>query len=596
MDDKERLLQEAKNAFDSKDFKKAQEIYQSLLENDSENPDVNYGFACACKAMKNDSEAISAFEAALKARPGWPCAVQEYSELLLAHRKTKNAFELVKASLESNPQNASLSILAGRILMRQSNYAAACEYLLKSLEVEQNSAVSYSLLSDCYFRLSQISEGLDAAINAEKYADEQKKPEMQKKCVGAYLFSGQIESALPYLSSFSVDTCDDVQTLDLLGRMAIFNDDETALKSCAEKVSKLDGDYYDYLVSWALCYRIRGKHEKSRELFNEYLSENKKDAVIWSELGKTDELLGDVISAFDEYSTALAFDPANFLAKDGEKRLEPKEEDESTVSSEPIGEEVDFDFLMDSDFSLDEPESETRAETENAGNEDGEADAEETGEVPFEDFDDVDTLPLDEDDEVDVSSGDEKDDVVILPLDEIDDLLADSNEIQPEPQMRPQPQIEEKAASPYADMMAQVADLLPKIEKIIANQDDAEKFAKEVELFERLRALGSLLPDAQKRLFMQSKIRVVLEFLIARFSGKPGLLKTADSLRKSGVIDSELQNKNADSVVSLEQCSFAERLSVVLNDMCDFAKSLEDKCLSAALIEMAKEIETRLEE
>lgn len=518
MDDKECLLQKAKDAFDSKDFQKALELYKLLLEDDGGNPDINYGVACVYKAMENDSETIPAFEAALKAKPGWPCAVCEYAELLLAHRKTKTALDLVKKSIELNPNDARLYVLAGKILFRQSNYEAACEYILKSLELKKNSAEAFSLLSECYFRLSKISEGLDAAINAEKYADDQKNSEMQKRCVGAYIFSGQIEKAASFLSSFSVDSCDDVQILDLIGRASIFNDDESSLKSCACQIGKIDCEYYDYLISWAFCYRILEKHEKSRELFSAYLSENKKDAAIWSELGRTDEFLGDETAALDDYLTALAFDPANFLAKTGEERLEPKnQEEKSASSSESIGEEVDFDFLMDSDFSVSEPDS--ASECVNAESEDS--------------------------------------------VEE-----------------------EKKAAGSYADMMMQVSDLLPKIERIISNQDEAEKFAKEIELFERLRALGNLLPDVQKQDFMQSATRVVLEFLIARLSGKPGLLKTADSLRKSGVIDSELKNGKADL---LEHCSFAERSSAVLNVMCDFAESMEDKYLSVNLIQMAKE-------
>lgn len=520
MNDKECLLKDAKEAFDSKDFQKALELYKALLENDSNNPDIHYGLACVYKAMENDSEAIPAFEAALKAKPGWPCAVREYAELLLNHRKTKTALDLVKKSIELNPNDARLYVLAGKILFRQSNYEAACEYILKSLELEQNFAEAFSLLSECYFRLSKISEGLDAALNAEKYADEQKNPEMQKRCIGAYIASGQIEKTTSFLSSFSVGSCNDVQILDLLGRTYIFSGDESSLKSCASQIGKIDGEYYDYLISWAFCYRILGKHEKSRELFTEYLSENKKDAAIWSELGRTDELLGDETSALDDYSTALAFDPANFLAKTGEERLEPKDQEEKNASpSESIGEEVDFDFLMDSDFSASELDS--AGECVNTESEDS-------------------------------------------------------------------VEVEEKAkpASSYSDMMAQVADLLPKIEKIISNQDEAEKFSKEIELFERLRALGNLLPDVQKQDFMQSTTRVVLEFLIARLSGKPGLLKTADSLRKSGVIDSEIQSGKADS---LEHCSFAERSSAVLHSMCDFAENMEDKYLSITLIQMAKE-------
>ena len=92
--------------------------------------------------------------------------------------------------------------------------------------------------------------------------------------------------------------------------------------------------------------------------------------------------------------------------------------------------------------------------------------------------------------------------------------------------------------------------MLPTIEKILADDDTALENAAEIELFRKLLELCEYLPEEEKAQFMASPVRMQMEYLIAKMSGTPGLLKTALSLKKAGVL-------GEDETVYLPQKNFS---------------------------------------
>ena len=88
-------------------------------------------------------------------------------------------------------------------------------------------------------------------------------------------------------------------------------------------------------------------------------------------------------------------------------------------------------------------------------------------------------------------------------------------------------------------LLSTAEELLPTIEKILADDDTALENAEEIELFKKLLELCQYLPEDEKAAFMASPVRMEIEYLIAKMSGTPGLLKTAQSLKKAGVLGEE---------------------------------------------------------
>ena len=123
-------------------------------------------------------------------------------------------------------------------------------------------------------------------------------------------------------------------------------------------------------------------------------------------------------------------------------------------------------------------------------------------------------------------------------------------------------------------------DMLDKIEKILNDDDYAKSCEAELELFKRLRTLSNFLPEREKNSFDCCRMRMVIEYIISKMSGKPGLLITAESLIKSGVLGEEYNRQLEDS--SDEELS-NDLICHVIKDMKTLAQGLEDKYLCTAL-------------
>ena len=123
-------------------------------------------------------------------------------------------------------------------------------------------------------------------------------------------------------------------------------------------------------------------------------------------------------------------------------------------------------------------------------------------------------------------------------------------------------------------------DMLGKIERILNDNDYAKSCEAELELFKRLRTLSNFLPEREKNSFDCCRMRMVIEYIISKMSGKPGLLITAESLIKSGVLGDEYNRQLEDS--SDEELS-NDLICHVIKDMKKLAQGLEDKYLCTAL-------------
>lgn len=146
----------------------------------------------------------------------------------------------------------------------------------------------------------------------------------------------------------------------------------------------------------------------------------------------------------------------------------------------------------------------------------------------------------------------------------------------------------------YIKLLKQVEQVLPLVENMLLNKEDSARFKKEVALFSHLKELGDFLPSEQKQMFMTSRMRVLLDFLIAKLSGKPGLLRTTDSLRKSGVFENLDQTLLEKVSPEYENADERDLMKKVISDMRKMTSSLNDKNLAEGLDNLAKEAEDRL--
>jgi len=128
-------------------------------------------------------------------------------------------------------------------------------------------------------------------------------------------------------------------------------------------------------------------------------------------------------------------------------------------------------------------------------------------------------------------------------------------------------------------------------EENVTEEPEGEK-NEQLELFKTLRVLSNFLPANEKDSFLSCRIRMMIEYIIARMSGKPGLLITAKALLESGALgedyDSQLTKEAEDDLSNA-------MITHVLKYMKKLASSLEDETLSKALCMSADNILERIE-
>lgn len=134
--------------------------------------------------------------------------------------------------------------------------------------------------------------------------------------------------------------------------------------------------------------------------------------------------------------------------------------------------------------------------------------------------------------------------------------------------------------SENAAKLSEVAEMLKKIEAILSDDDLALKYSKEISLLKHLKVLCEYLPNDEKITFASGRIRMLIDYLLSKMSGRPGLLLTAESLLKSGILGEEYR------VQLISECEDElnnEMIRRVLIYMKKLSESLEDFGLASAL-------------
>lgn len=700
---------------------KAVATYKRGLQIDPNHPIIQFNLAKSLEAMHDDTSAIQAYDAALRAKPGWQEAVIEYAKLLLNHRKTRLAGELVQNAIGLHPQDFGLYAQMGQILMRQSNFKKAASSFEIANRLVSGNAENLKNLAEAFEKLGKKEEAVLTIKKAESVEPEDEK--IKKSAASILLTAEKYREAAEVIRQLGSANKNDCETLDLAGQYSILIGRNDSAQNFASKIKKIDPDYGIYLYSFASRFFQKGNLEAAKENVKAFIDENMKNIPAWLLLGQIDEKLGNSEEALDDFSTAVAFDPNNFLAEklakelgnkiDSEKtsRDEKKPDDSALSGSQEISLD-EFGFGDDENAASEEKSLETHEpapdEPENSNGSAGPEDS--TEDLKVEDKTDV--LALDEKsalfedgekdsesddeislDEIDKNTDEFKEDEEILPepeenaaLNEPEDSAekhadnlnpeefktqeengASKIEIKAEPaksseatptaennapaeraepsesvgqaeQAEPAEQAEsteqteptEKIAGseqetelpeeipPYGDsehsedlpdekdsfvpdaaaerkeaetayetLMSQVSDVLPKLSSFIDSSEEEAKFQKEIELFKRLRQFGEQLPFEQRAKFLAGRVRLLLDYIIARLSCRPGLLRTASEVRRQN----NIQEK--DMQIAINGNNRRDIINV-LKDMENLTFYLGDKNLSKALIVVAEEVVDKL--
>ncbi len=146
----------------------------------------------------------------------------------------------------------------------------------------------------------------------------------------------------------------------------------------------------------------------------------------------------------------------------------------------------------------------------------------------------------------------------------------------------------EKEAPKLDDVtLRRAIDMLPSIIAAIEDRSVIYRFRAFLSMFKTLREMLEYLPPEQRREFMTSRNRLLLDYVISKLSGKPGLYATTKALLRSGLIHENPENKPSEK-------EGIELVKEVLADLRELSEGLEDETLREVLNAEADSLEKNI--
>ncbi|MBP3709812.1 MAG: tetratricopeptide repeat protein [Treponema sp.] len=333
------------------EYQKAVAMYKRGLQIDPNHPILNVNLAQSCEALNNDSDAAVAYEAALRAKPGWLEAIYHYTDLLLRHGRTKTALDIVRKSTVLYPQNGKLRNLLGNVYAKQFDYENAAKAFEAARKINKNDISSLLALARIYEKMDRAKEALSLMKEAE--ALQSGNVTIEKQYAHVLLSADEYDNAGRKIKRVYDKNANDVETLDLCGQYYILKDSDRKADAYYKKINALDKSYREYEKEASSRYMQRGDINTAYSIIEKYAASHAKDAETLMQFARASELVGKKEEALKLYDDALKLDQSNALAQREFKRLQ------NDLPAAVHHDEVAFDDELAFEIPLDVADSDT---------------------------------------------------------------------------------------------------------------------------------------------------------------------------------------------------------------------------------------------
>ena len=177
----------------------------------------------------------------------------------------------------------------------------------------------------------------------------------------------------------------------------------------------------------------------------------------------------------------------------------------------------------------------------------------------------------------------------VAESEETEENSITEDETEESPEEEAVEETETKEAAPKVDdlTLRRAIDMLPSIIAAIEDRSVIYRFRSFLSMFKTLREMLEYLPESQRREFMTSRNRLLLDYVISKLSGKPGLFATTKALVRSGLIHENPENKPSEK-------EGIELVKEVLADLRNLSENLEDDNLREVLNAEADSLEKNI--
>lgn len=309
--------------------KDAVSSYLRGLKIDLNHPILHLNLAKSYDTLGEFEKTQSEYEAALKTKPGWLEAIENYADLLLKKNKTRNAGELVRHALNLNPKDAAMHTKLGDVYTKQSDFDNAEVEYNEALKIRPEFPKALSGLASTYESTGRNEDALEIMNRMETAAPE----DSSMLCQYAHILlsADRIEEAGKKIQCAYEKNPDDLHVLNLLGQYYICIGEERKASGCFKKIKALNPSYSDFYREGGIRYSQKGELKKAEEFYLRYIAQNPENVEGLHSIAKNYEAQGNLTQAMSTYRQIEKFDSENKAWKNGIERINKRLLDSTNI-------------------------------------------------------------------------------------------------------------------------------------------------------------------------------------------------------------------------------------------------------------------------
>lgn len=166
------LLDKALELFQKKEYKKAIDAFQVVLENEEESAEIYNNIGVAYSNTGDYKNAETYLNKALNLNPNLPQIYLNMSDVYYRQKEISYAIECLRAGETALPDNTVIPHYLARILMEDAQLDLAIDELDKILEKEPDNYDAYYDLGRVYFELGNWEGAISNFENILEYKDQ----------------------------------------------------------------------------------------------------------------------------------------------------------------------------------------------------------------------------------------------------------------------------------------------------------------------------------------------------------------------------------------------------------------------------------------
>ena len=298
---------------------KAIEAYNRGLKYDPNHPILQFNIAKSYAEIGETQKALSFYEGALRAKPGWTDAIEAYADLLLGENKVGEADNAVTQALELYPEDVKMLTAKGNVFNRQSIFEEAEIEYKKALDVDDSYKNALTGLAHALEHQGKVDEAIEMIRKAENLNPDDTK--IIKQSAHIHITANKLDDAYGKITKLQEINQNDVQTINLLGQYYIVGDDASRAEECFANIKKIDPNYNEVYRDWAERFLQIGDEEKAEPYLQTAVQKDPSDALSMVHLGELYERQNELGKALQFYTKASKADSFNAKSKRASARL-----------------------------------------------------------------------------------------------------------------------------------------------------------------------------------------------------------------------------------------------------------------------------------